>query len=309
MKWGDPLQVIAEGFSLGRLVGLYSDIIAYMKYLLAVSGGVDSMVLLDRFVESGEDFAVAHFDHGVRKESARDAEFVKQKCAELRVKCFIGKGKLGARASEEKARKARYDFLKSVVSELGGAVVVTAHHKDDLLETIVMNLIRGTGWRGLAPMNSEVERPLIGVWKTEIVAEAMERGLEWVEDETNHAARYFRNRVREVLYRADRKAKRKILELYEKQKGLREGIDGILIQNCERPIRRRIAVDRKWLVGMDARVAREILRHATKGKLTGLQLGRVVEFVRTAQPAKRMIFKDVEVVVMKNTVAVTDLVK
>lgn len=272
------------------------------------------MVLLDRFVRNGEDFAVAHFDHGVRKESARDAEFVKQKCAKLGVKCFISRGELGAKVSEEKARKARYKFLKSVASELGGAAIVTAHHKDDLLETIVMNLIRGTGWRGLAPMSSRLKRPLIDSWKTEIVAEAIEQDLEWVEDETNYLARYFRNRVREELYRAGGEKKRQILELYKKQKTLRDEIDKILkskvFEGTERKVtERQMVFDREFLVRMDERVAMEILRRVTKTKLTGLQLGRVMEFVHTAQPAKRMIFKSVEVVVMKNTVIVTDLTK
>lgn len=348
------------------------------------------MVLLNRFVQSGEDFAVAHFDHGIRKESAQDAEFVRQKCAELGVECFIDKGNLGAGASEEKARKARYAFLAELATTEGLSVahsktlglrtcnfgqpsrdrhlsseaqIVTAHHKDDLLETIIINLIRGTGWRGLSPMSSGVERPLVDIWKTEVVAEALEQGLDWVEDETNYSSQYLRNRVREMLYRADGATKRNILELYEKQKKLRTEIDEILAKglSCDRLSmaqarelscgqrtktieepglmnrdelcrRERVldrqqpsrvdspekagykaispprCLDRKWFAELDEKVAKEILNYILVGKLTGAQLERVMKFVQTAQPAKQMIFKEIKILVTKNTVIFSSLV-
>lgn len=111
------------------------------------------MVLLDIVAKkySSGDILVAHFDHGVRDDSGEDAKFVARVAEEIYHKrCIIGKGNLGAGASEERAREARYEFLRKVAMENGGAKIYTAHHLDDLIETVAINFIRGrdgAGWR------------------------------------------------------------------------------------------------------------------------------------------------------------------
>jgi tRNA(Ile)-lysidine synthase len=271
-----------------------------MKYLLAVSGGVDSVVLLHKFL--GENIVVAHFDHGIRAESGGDAEFVRDLCREYGVEFVLGGAKLGAKASESTARAARYAFLRETLAKTGADVIVTAHHQDDLLETIVINLIRGTGWRGLAPMHSNIVRPLLKMSKSEIVAYALQNGLEWVEDATNDSPRYLRNRVRQFLLKLTPEQRRKIIKLYQKQAKIRAEIDQILRQEAHQGQK---TLDRAKFSQIPAPVAVELLKFYTGGLLTGVQLNRVWRFINTAEPAKKLLFgQKIAVQVTKNTVII-----
>ena len=130
------------------------------KILVAVSGGVDSIVLVDFLIDffkqkNGlkwveDNVIIAHFEHGIRgEESMRDLEFVRKFANENNLRFEFERGFLGENASEEKARKARYDFLKAL-AERENAEIFTAHHKNDLAETFVLNLNRGGGWRAIA---------------------------------------------------------------------------------------------------------------------------------------------------------------
>ena len=148
-----------------------------MKRVVAVSGGVDSVVLLDMLAAEGVNIVVAHFDHGIRPDSAADARFVKALAARYGVE-YIGKREeLGADASEELARERRYAFLHEVAQK-HHAKLVTAHHLDDLIETIALNMRRGTRWQGLRAMSDErIERPLLKRTKSELIAYALETRL------------------------------------------------------------------------------------------------------------------------------------
>ena len=123
------------------------------KLIVAVSGGVDSVVLPDMLARAGENnLIVAHIDHGIRPESAEDARFVRGLAQKYSCQFeIIGLG-LGSTASEDLARQKRYAFLLQQ-SQKYNAKIVTAHHRDDMIGSIVINLHRGTGWRGLAVMN------------------------------------------------------------------------------------------------------------------------------------------------------------
>ena len=140
-------------------------------YILAVSGGVDSVSLLNMLVGSHRDLnknlqfttsnfqlVVAHFDHGIRKESGDDAQFVSDLAAQHGLPFELGHANLGMDTSEEDARVARYNFLRQCCDKYNTTFVITAHHQDDLVETALINLIRGTSWRGLASLelNSRV---------------------------------------------------------------------------------------------------------------------------------------------------------
>jgi tRNA(Ile)-lysidine synthetase-like protein len=229
-----------------------------MKYVLAISGGVDSVVLLDMVAKgslpevASSDCLVAHFDHGIRAESGVDAELVKKLAARYQMKFALGQGKLGKDASEQSARQVRYRFLRDCLNchpELvSGSLtydeilkqvqddrrsckrrIVTAHHQDDLIETILMNLIRGTGWRGLAPMwSSDIIRPLLKYSKAELVAYAIKNKLEWAEDETNYSPKYFRNRLRDRVVRLSPKQRQELLKLNQKQTKLRTEVESLL---------------------------------------------------------------------------------
>lgn len=289
------------------------------KYLLAVSGGVDSIVLLDmvatdyhgfreKYLSGAQfpaDFIVAHYDHGIRGEvSAEDAEFVRQQCRSYGVVVQCGCGKLAAVTSEAVARQCRYDFFRRVAEVITrddeSVYLVTAHHRDDLLETVALNIVRGTGWRGLAPMNQpRVLRPLLDIAKTELVSYAIEHGLTWREDQTNNSPRYLRNRLRALLASWPPADRAELVRLHRKQKCLRRQIEQELEYYCARHATRdkqgRLVLRRYDLIMLPADVAIEILRRLTKGWLTRPQLGQLLLFIKVGKPSKQLSWKRLNV--------------
>jgi tRNA(Ile)-lysidine synthetase-like protein len=257
------------------------------RFVLAVSGGIDSVVLLDKLSKSKADFVVAHFDHGIREASRRDAEFVASLARQYGVRSYSARGNLGKDASEEAARIARYKYLNSVKNIVGAEAILTAQHEDDLIESMVINLFRGTGWRGINPMSmSGIKRPLLKTPKTEIVNYAIGHNLIWVEDETNDTPDYLRNRVRSALYGKLSDASRKtLIELYEAQKNIAAEVNDILkkLDDVKK-------IKRYDLVMYDWSVAIEILNFLTKNLLTRPQLDKLLLFAKTAAPEKEMWF-------------------
>ncbi|MBC7764487.1 tRNA lysidine(34) synthetase TilS [Microbacteriaceae bacterium] len=170
------------------------------KYVLAVSGGVDSVVLLDMLSRSNHHLVVAHVDHGIRDDSTADARFVEALAKQYKVPFVTKRFELGEDASEDEARQARYSFLFEQSKKLE-AQLVTAHHQNDMIETIALNLRRGTGWRGLAVLNRhEIDRPLLAFPKSALIRYALNHHLEWVEDSTNQSDAYTRNQLRKSLH-------------------------------------------------------------------------------------------------------------
>lgn len=168
-------------------------------YVVAVSGGVDSMVLLRMLQEQDDlDLVVAHFDHGIRSDSAVDASFVENYCKLNSLKFETSRAELGPDASELLARDSRYEFLNKVKTKHKAQAIITAHHRDDLLETVVINTIRGTGRRGFSSLASTegLMRPLLHLGKNDLIDYAVTRGLEWQEDSTNKDVKFLRNKIR-----------------------------------------------------------------------------------------------------------------
>lgn len=195
-----------------------------LKYVVAVSGGVDSVVLLDMILKNKltniqirpDEIMVAHFDHGIRMNSAQDAELVKNLSAGYGISFELGRGELGKNASENQARQARYEFLNSVKEKYNIEAIITAHHQDDVLETMIINLARGTGWRGLVSLKSteDLIRPLIDFTKDEIKEYAEKNKLVWREDETNQDQKYLRNYIRlNILPKLDTSSRSQLLEI------------------------------------------------------------------------------------------------
>lgn len=226
-----------------------------MKYLVAVSGGVDSVVLLDMLAKKKVDAVVAHVDHGIRDDSADDARFVRQLAQQYGYEYREKALHLGPTASEERAREARYTFLYELAKEYG-ATIVTAHHGNDLVETIAINLHRGTGWRGLAVLSRKgTERPLLNYSKTELYAYAMTNKLEWVEDKTNRDRRYLRNQIRARISSVlSDNARRMLRELRDKQVAL----VGKIEEEAESLVSQRDDL-RHMLTQVDQAVAIELL--------------------------------------------------
>lgn len=238
------------------------------------------MVLLDMMTKKYPGrLIVAHFDHGIRDDSAADARFVAALAGHYQVPFVTKREELGQDASEATARERRYAFLRAV-AEKEDAKIVTAHHQDDIIETIVINLIRGTGWRGLAVMGDDsIERPLAKLSKVEIYRYALEHSLEWVEDHTNASDRYLRNRVRRQVSGLLTRDRKRLLELYDAQCANRELIThevGTLASNS-----------RYFMTMIDETVASELLRAWLDEQglsLTRPQRLRLLYAIKTAKP-------------------------
>lgn len=262
---------------------------------MAVSGGVDSVVLLDVLAKQECRLVVAHVDHGIRPDSAADARFVAalaRRYGYLFESCTLS---LGARASEERARRERYAFLRGVVAKHGANGLITAHHADDVVETVVLNILRGTGWRGLGSLRSsgETPRPLIHVYKKDILDYALRHRLEWCEDTTNQETVYTRNRIRRQVIPAaqwqDKTFKQKIYQLWQKQCQLRDQLEPALNEASGQLISNS-ALQKEALLALEGGVALEVLQRflaAQRVRQTRPQLRRVLAFIRTAGNGKQ----------------------
>jgi tRNA(Ile)-lysidine synthase len=169
------------------------------KYVVAVSGGVDSVVLLDILSKNkNSELIVAHFDHGIRTDSKLDQQLVKDLANKYGLIFETESVNLGIGASEQTARDARYKFLKSVMDKYGADAVITAHHQNDAIETAALNLLRGTGRKGLTSLNSRdlLIRPMLGITKEQTREYALQHQLVWREDSTNQDLKYKRNLIR-----------------------------------------------------------------------------------------------------------------
>lgn len=172
------------------------------RVAVAVSGGLDSVVLLDLLVASAGVHAgalsVVTVDHGTRSESAEDAGFVAELAKGLGLDCTVVTLALGEGASEDACRQARYAAFDGLRVD----IVALAHHADDQAETALLALMRGGGTRAVAGMawrRGRYVRPLLDRPRSALEAWAASRGLSWREDPTNTSPRFLRNRVRHEL--------------------------------------------------------------------------------------------------------------
>ncbi|HEX3158217.1 MAG TPA: tRNA lysidine(34) synthetase TilS [Gemmatimonadaceae bacterium] len=171
--------------------------------VLAVSGGLDSMVLLDaaaRLPEAARRFVVATFDHGTGPWATEAVAFVRREARARGLPVTSGRVRR-ATDGESAWRRARWDFLHHVARRRGASAVATAHSRDDQVETVLMRVLRGAGARGLAGLAapSPVRRPLVALTRAQLAAYAEARGLDWREDPSNASSRFLRNRVRHEL--------------------------------------------------------------------------------------------------------------
>lgn len=230
-----------------------------MRKILAISGGIDSVALL-HMMRSDSSVLVAHFNHGIRENSDEDELFVKNLAKKYKLDFESKKELLGKDCSEAEAREKRYCFLNYLCDKYEGEIY-TAHHKDDLIESIVINIVRGTGWRGLVPLDDpKIKRPLLDMSKKDIYIYAFENNLTFRHDSTNTSDAYLRNRIRGMATQVNSQEKEQLLSLYLKQKKLKDEADSVLFDILPS----NNIYPREWFKDIDDQAGMEILRAALK---------------------------------------------
>jgi len=183
--------------------------------VIGVSGGPDSMALLNIFINLKKykkincEIIVAHINHGIRDEAEEETKYVENFCRENNIVSFIKREKIEELAknqkigTEEAGRKLRYSFFEEVAKKVNASKIATAHNANDNAETVLMNLIRGTGTSGLKGIEAKREnkyiRPLIECTRKEIEEYCEENRLNPKQDKSNSENIYTRNKVRNVL--------------------------------------------------------------------------------------------------------------
>ena len=179
------------------------------KFLIALSGGVDSMVLANLFLNNNLSFSVAHCNFNLRdKESDDDEKFIFNWSAENEIECYISKfnttnycrkNKFGI---QEGARNLRYDWFHELKDLYSFDYIVTAHHLDDQIETYLINSMRGSGLNGLIGITEKTDtllRPLLKILKNDILVYAKSNKIDFREDSSNYKNDYFRNMIRNLI--------------------------------------------------------------------------------------------------------------
>ena len=264
---------------------------AIKKILVAVSGGVDSVVMLDWLAHNDEqELVVAHFDHAMRSDSAADARFVEALAAQYGFNYF-GQRARGNLDSEADARHARWEFLRQVKRQACAGKIATGHHQDDVLETMIFNCQRGTNRRGLVTLRetTEILRPLLDWSKSQIYEYATTKGLEYVEDSTNTALNFARNRIRhQIMPHLGTKQQQELLSLRQKLTTISDRIDAEAGQLAEKLTDDTfIEIDRSSFRALPKPIQRECLAHLLRrqsisyGKETLVRVADAIEQSRS----------------------------
>lgn len=272
------------------------------KYVLAVSGGIDSAVLLDILAADRKkrkyEIIVAHFNHGIRGDSSKDEALVKKLADSYGLEFVSAGGHLGKAASEAKARDARYKFLRQICKKYRANKIITAHHLDDRIETALFNLQRGTGRRGLIPFSqdSDIIRPLKNVYKSEILEYTAEHKLDWREDSTNKDLKFSRNAIRRKLIpeleAAEPDFKKQFAQLLFDLEGDNKKIVSMLenkLQSIGIVHSNSIVLNRGELILMSQNVLKEFLYYSVlkldpTAEVLSPQLERLAHYCKTARP-------------------------
>lgn len=195
------------------------------KIVLAISGGLDSMVLLDVMqktaLKESIQLAVAHINHGLREESAQEAAYIENYCRQNQIPYFYQKWSESNKQvnTEARARQFRYAFFEEVMTKYGYSILMTAHHKDDQAETFLMKLVRGSSFRSLAGIRDtrpfatgRLVRPFLIFSKEELETFAKKEKIVYFEDETNFSDRHLRNRLRHQVLPVLKKENAQVLQ-------------------------------------------------------------------------------------------------
>ena len=274
--------------------------------MLAVSGGADSLALLDLFAGMARalrlELVVAHADHGIGRESGAVASRVHEIASRYGLETVVGRLRLGAGASETRARVARYRYLRQVQEERGARYLVTAHHADDQAETVLLRLLRGSAPAGLAGIPERgprgLVRPLLPFTRAELAAHVRSCGLEPFDDPANRDPRHLRSWVRNAVLpklaeRLGPAVRTALLDTARHARAERRAWDAVLdlLPGLDAKVREgRLDVAREALCGYDKCLAARALRAVAQR--AGLALGpsaaaRLVRFASGAASGRR----------------------
>ena len=261
--------------------------------LCALSGGRDSVYLLHRLMEWGKErnltVLAAHYNHRLRgEESDRDEQFVRAFCADLQVPLYVGEGNVADYAManglgvEEAARTLRYAFLEETRKTCGADLIATAHHADDLAETMLFQLARGAGAKGLSgipPKRGVIVRPILLVERREIDVYLERKGIAYVDDSTNFLEEGSRNTLRHrvipvlkelnpefvahaarsaMLLRADDAYIQKQADAFLQNHPAEQGMDASALRELDFPVASRV-IRSVWGAGLQYEHVRQIL--------------------------------------------------
>ncbi len=260
-------------------------------YIIAVSGGVDSVVLLDVLSRNKNlQLIVAHFEHGIRRDSNDDLEFVKNLAKKYDLTFEFAHGNLGKNASEETARNARYNFLRATKAKHGADAIILAHHQDDIIETMLINIMRGTNRRGLSSLKNTHEflRPFLETPKSEIKTYAKEKNLQWREDSTNSDPKYLRNWLRtHVTPKLTAAQKVQLLQINADLKVLNSEVEEILqaeFGTKESELEKSVVINVSYDVACE--IIADWLRNNNVAGFNKATIGRIVIGAKTLQSGK-----------------------
>lgn len=171
---------------------------------VAVSGGVDSMVLLDQIYHNKKNnILILYFDHGLRN-SQQEIDLINKYSLDRGLMVAMGVNKDKSKTDEDSLRLERWNFFNAKYQEYGFKTLYLGHHRDDYIQTLFFNIVRGVDVDGLFPMNSQFRpyktmRPLVGLNKEQIYQYAISNNLDWVEDNSNILYSYSRNMIRKII--------------------------------------------------------------------------------------------------------------
>ena len=265
-------------------------------YVVAVSGGVDSMCLLHMLMAyktPQHAYVVAHAHHGIRDDADQDEALVRNTAEQLGLPYEVGYLQLGKQASEEAARATRYIFLRAIAKKYKAQAIITAHHKDDIVETILLHVQRGTGRSGLTPMTAQdVLRPLLNIPKSDLLLYAKKHTIAWYEDSTNKNDRYARNKIRHLLCQKDAHSiTDKVYALYEQMLPINNEIDE-LVTELYNSVNKNMSLKRSQFVVLPYAVQKEIvhmwLKNASIPNINKVMIERATVACKILRPGKKM---------------------
>ena len=253
--------------------------------IIGVSGGPDSVALLHILTalrhESGLSLHVAHFNHGWRKSAKMDEDFVRRLAGKRGLPCSCARmsGRLvkAAASREERGREQRLRFFQNLAKRINAKAILLGHTQDDLVETVLMHILRGSGLQGMRGMLTRRQirgivliRPLLGVRKRDILAYLKRNGIRYRRDPTNQRIHFFRNRIRLEL-----------LPLLEKRynAGVRAALANLADTVC---------ADYDYLEAEARRIFERMAKHVSDNKV--VRLNRKA-FVRQPEAIKRMLVR------------------